>query len=247
MGVQQKARAAAQLTRSRLRAMSQRRQDPEGFALAERLRAKRLTFLETEGLLDLRRRARELDATLVPGVFIEAGCALGGSAIMLAGSKDPTRRLEVYDVFGMIPPPSDRDGEDVLRRYEVIAAGEAEGFQGDTYYGYQPELKQKVARSFDDLGYPCAANNVHLIEGLFQDTIRPSGPVALAHIDGDWYESVKVCLERIWPMLSTGGVIVVDDYDAWSGCRTAVDEFIANLHGVKPERQSRLHLIKTDV
>lgn len=83
-----------------------------------------------------------------------------------------------------------------------------------------------------------------LIEGLFEDTIRPSTPVALAHIDGDWYESVKVCLERIWPALPPGGVMVVDDYDAWSGCRTAVDEFLSGRPDCRVERWSRLHLIR---
>ncbi len=62
---------------------------------------------------------------------------------------------------------------------------------------------------------------------MFQDTITGDEPVALAHIDGDWYESVRTCLERIGPRLSPGGVMVIDDYFYWSGCRTAVDEFLA--------------------
>jgi hypothetical protein len=53
-------------------------------------------------------------------------------------------------------------------------------------------------------------------------------PVALAHIDGDWYESVMTCLQRIEPHLSEEGILVIDDYDAWSGCRTAVDEYFAD-------------------
>jgi len=221
-----------------------RRNDAEGYAMARRVRQQRLTFLGVAPLLDLRHRAQELDRASVPGVFIEAGCALGGSAIMLAHAKARQRRLEVYDVFGMIPPPSDRDGSDVQRRFQVISSGRAKGFQGDVYYGYQPDLKETVATSFADAGYPCEANNVSLVEGLFQDTIRPSTPVALAHIDGDWYESVRVCLDRIWPMLSPGGVIVIDDYDAWSGCREAVDEFVAETPELRVERRSRVHLVR---
>jgi hypothetical protein len=218
--------------------------DHRGERLAQELIDRRLTFLKPEPLLDLRRRARELEKAEVPGAFVEAGCALGGSAIMLAASKRRARPLEVYDVFGLIPPPSDRDDADVHKRYEVIASGKAKGFGGDPYYGYQPDLKQRVADSFAEFGYPLEENNVALIEGLFEDTLRPSGPAALAHVDGDWYESVKVCLERLWPALSPGGVVVIDDYDAWSGCRTAVDEFVAAASDVQLERRSRLHLVK---
>lgn len=69
---------------------------------------------------------------------------------------------------------------------------------------------------------------MHLVKGLFEETIRPTEPIALAHIDGDWYESVEVCLERVWPVLAVGGPMVIDDYAHWSGCRSAVDEFLAS-------------------
>jgi len=221
-----------------------RRFDPDGLTLARTIRARRLTFLQLSPLLDLRKRARELDDRAVPGIFLEAGCALGGSAILLTASKHRERRLQVYDVFGLIPPPSDRDGEDVQHRYDRIRSGEAEGLGGDVYYGYQSDLLQTVRSTFEELGYPCESNNVTLIEGLFEDTLRLDGPVALAHIDGDWYESVKVCLDRIWPELSIGGVMIIDDYDDWSGCRTAVDEFLADHPQCEVERRSRLHLVR---
>jgi asparagine synthase (glutamine-hydrolysing) len=132
----------------------------------------------------------------------------------------------------------------VHERYAKIVKGEAKGFGGDTYYGYQPELKDAVSRSFDRFGVPVASSGVHLVEGLFEDTVRPEGPIAVAHIDGDWYESTKVCLERIWPVLSPGGVAVIDDYDAWSGCQKAVDEFLVGRTDVVTEKKSRLHLVK---
>lgn len=221
-----------------------RRADPAGVALAERVRAERLTFLGVESLIELHHRVREIESAGVPGSIVEAGCALGGSAIVLAAAKAPDRPMHVHDVFGMIPPPGERDGADVHARYAEIRAGGAEGFQGDTYYGYQSNLKNRVSESFARLGFPTSENNVELVEGLFEDTIRPSGPVAFGHIDGDWYESVKVCLERLWPVLSPGGVLVIDDYDAWSGCRTAVDEWLQSRDDVEVQWRSRVHLVK---
>jgi asparagine synthase (glutamine-hydrolysing) len=221
--------------------------DPRGAVLTARIQQHHLTYLETRALLDLRDRAHEADVEQRPGAFIEAGCALGGSAIVLAASKSPGRALFVYDVFGMIPPPSERDGSDVFERYEEIKAGRSKGIENDPYYGYDLGLLATVEDNFRRFGIDPASSDVHLVQGLFEDTIHPDGPVALAHIDGDWYDSVAVCLERIWPALSPGGVIVIDDYDDWSGCRQAVDDFLLTGPGVRAERRSRLHLVKDAV
>jgi asparagine synthase (glutamine-hydrolysing) len=218
--------------------------DPVGALLVARVERRHLTYLDISALLDLRDRAREAERDRRPGAFVEAGCALGGSAIVLAASKAAWRPLDVYDVFGMIPPPGEQDGADVLERYEEIKAGRATGIQDDPYYGYATGLLSKVEANFRDLGLDLAASHVQLVQGLFQETLHPSGPIALAHIDGDWYESVAVCLERIWPRLSPGGVIVIDDYDDWSGCRRAVDDFLQVTPDVHTERRFHLHLVK---
>jgi asparagine synthase (glutamine-hydrolysing) len=99
--------------------------------------------------------------------------------------------------------------------------------------------------TFRRYGYDPDRCRVQLVEGLFEDTLQIEEPVALAHLDGDWYESVSCCLARIAPRLVRGGVLVIDDYDAWSGCRRAVDEYFAD----KKDQfewipRARLHLIR---
>ena len=56
--------------------------------------------------------------------------------------------------------------------------------------------------------------------------MKIDGPVAFAHVDVDWYEPVKTSLERIFPNLTVGGSIILDDYHDWGGCRKATDEFL---------------------
>jgi len=82
------------------------------------------------------------------------------------------------------------------------------------------------ATTLQRYGYPIG-ERVQLHRGLFQDTLHPTGPVALAHIDCDWYEPVKVCLRRIGEHLSPGGLMVLDDYMDYGGCRTATDRYLA--------------------
>jgi asparagine synthase (glutamine-hydrolysing) len=193
--------------------------------LIQEIRRRHLTYLSSAKiarLLHLCEVARQFDT---PGLFIEAGCALGGSSILLAKHKPPQCELRVYDVFGTIPPPSARDDADVHTRYETIASGKSVGLGGDVYYGYQANLYERVCQTFVEFGIEPNANGVRLIKGLVEDTLQVDRPVLLAHIDVDWYDPVTVCLERIVPKLSEHGAIVLDDYKDWSGCHKAVDDY----------------------
>jgi asparagine synthase (glutamine-hydrolysing) len=218
---------------------------PPVHPIVQQVRQQKLTYLSTSALNDLYEAAEAAEREDRQGVILEAGCALGGSAIVLAQAKDPGRVLNIYDVFGMIPPPTDLDGQDVHERYAKIKSGEARGLGGEAYYGYETDLMDKVVDTFATFDLPVEKNAVTLVKGLFQDTITGDEPVALAHIDGDWYESVRTCLERIGPRLPSGGVMVIDDYFHWSGCRTAVDEFLAaNPDDYVTVKRTRLHIVK---
>jgi asparagine synthase (glutamine-hydrolysing) len=204
----------------------------------------RLTYLQPADVAALARLVLLTEREGIDGLLIEAGTALGGSAIAMAAAKSAARPMKVYDVFGMIPAPSDRDGEDVRKRYVDIAAGRSGGLRGDTYYGYRDDLYAEVTDAFTRHGLTPSESNVELVKGLFQDTIDLDEPVALAHLDGDWYESTMVCLERIAPLLVPGGRLVLDDYYFWSGARTATDEYFANRPGYRLERRAKLHVVR---
>ncbi|MGI9317385.1 MAG: TylF/MycF/NovP-related O-methyltransferase [bacterium] len=193
--------------------------------LIDAVRNKNLTYLKPARLRVLADICDELERNNEAGDIIEAGCALGGSAILITHIKNQRRKLRVYDVFSMIPPPGDKDGEDVKARYAVIKSGKSKGIKGGTYYGYVKELKRKVIDSFSEFGLPVSKYNVELVEGMIQDTLDVNAPICLAHIDVDWYDPVYTCLSRIEPELIINGYIVVDDYNDWSGCHTAVDDY----------------------
>jgi O-methyltransferase len=146
-------------------------------------------------------------------------------------------------VFGMIPPPGDQDPAEVHERYALIASGASEGIGGETYYGYRGDLLSEVRHAFAEHGVPVDGERISLHPGLFADTLEPTGPVAFAHIDCDWYEPVLLTLERIHPHLSPGGFVISDDYHDWEGARRAVDEFMAAHDDLERVEREGGHLI----
>jgi O-methyltransferase len=160
-------------------------------------------------------------------LILETGCARGGSSILMCAAKSPQRPMRVYDLFEMLPPPSDRDGDDMKARYAEITAGKAVGLDGGNYYLYEDDLLATVTNNFARYGYPLESNNVQLIKGKVQDTLSVAEPVALAHIDVDWYEPVSAGLKRVIPHLIVGGAVAVHAYSDWSGCRRATDDYFS--------------------
>jgi asparagine synthase (glutamine-hydrolysing) len=207
------------------------------------VRQRHLSYLDWNALMDLSQAVWQVEKSGVEGCFIEAGCALGGSAITIAAARHHQQPFWVYDAFEGMPPPSDRDDADVHERYQKIVSGQAPGIGGGTYYGYLDNLQDQVRNNFIALGIDPGSSLVNFVPGLFEKTLSPEGPVALAHLDCDWYNSVMVCLQRIVPHLSVGGILIIDDYSDWSGCRQAVDDYFA---GQKEQfiftPRSRLHI-----
>jgi O-methyltransferase len=208
--------------------------------VARAIKDEHLTYLSLERLRNIENSLRTVERTKTPGDFIEFGVALGGSAIMICSHLSLSRTFHGFDVFGMIPPPSEGDDAKSKARYEVIISGKSAGIGGEQYYGYRENLYDQVVESFARFGRPVDHETIYLHKGLFQDTWNEYGgaSIAFVHIDCDWYEPVKFCLNSIYPHLSIGAHIVIDDYNDYGGCRQATNEFLGIRHDT--------HIIKSD-
>lgn len=156
----------------------------------------------------------------VHGDVVECGTARGGSAALLGLSLRACalqRRLWLFDTFEGIPAPTAADPD-----FELAVQ-----FTGD-FRGELEEVRALFARL--DI-----ARDVQFIKGRFEDTLAGSAvkEIALLHIDGDWYQSVKTCLDYFYDRVSPGGVIQIDDYGHWEGAKRAVDEFFQT-RGIAP-------------
>jgi asparagine synthase (glutamine-hydrolysing) len=129
---------------------------------------------------------------------------------VLAHAKEQSTALKVFDVFEMIPEPSERDDGDVIDRYNVIKSGESKGIGGEGLYnGYEKELVRKVEDNFRQNDIELAVEKVDLVQGGFNETLaKERGALSFAHIDCDWFDSAMICFVELWSRLSPGGSLV---------------------------------------
>ncbi|HXI69239.1 MAG TPA: TylF/MycF/NovP-related O-methyltransferase [Verrucomicrobiae bacterium] len=70
---------------------------------------------------------------------------------------------------------------------------------------------------------------LHFLKGWFQETMPKDSSqisqIAILRLDGDWYDSTRVCLEFLYDKVVPGGFVIIDNYGAYEGCRKAVAEF----------------------
>lgn len=217
---------SARLHASRIRSAAKLR-STDRLDVVPKVRKRRLSYLADDKLRNLISSLDEIGRKGVQGQVIEAGCALGGSLVVIAAYAQG-RIINEYDTFEMIPPPGPEDPPDVHERYAIIASGNSKGIGGDEYYGYRQDLLAFVRSQVAEILGDEALDSILFHKGLLQDTMKIDGPVAFAHIDVDWYDPVSFSISRIWPVLSTGGILIFDDYFDWGGCRKAVDEFFGS-------------------
>ncbi|MBL9150497.1 MAG: class I SAM-dependent methyltransferase [Phycisphaerae bacterium] len=185
------------------------------------------TMLSEKRLRSLHDLARTVLQARVGGDFVECGVAAGGSSALLAACirrYGHGRHLWCFDTFTGMPEPT---AEDVDRNGQHA---DASGWGTGTCSA--PEASLRAAARL--VG---AEDRLVLQRGLFQDTLPTAAPrigrIALLHLDGDWYESTRVCFEWLWDRVAAGGALQIDDYGHWQGCQRATDEFLA-ARGVRP-------------
>lgn len=151
----------------------------------------------------------------VPGDFIETGVWRGGACIFMRAAlnayMDGTRQVWVADSFEGLPKPDGRYRQD---------EGDIHWTMGDILGVTLDQVKFNFSR------YGLLDHRVRFLKGWFKDTLptAPIGRLAILRLDGDMYSSTMDSLLNLYPKLSVGGYVIVDDY-AIGGCRKAVDDF----------------------
>ena len=193
-----------------------------GDGTERRRREPRHTMVGVKALDNVQLCVEEVLTRGVPGDFIEAGVWRGGVTIfmraILAAYGVTDRRVWVADSFEGLPPPdADQYPRDKGLTFHLV-----------------PEIAvsvEQVKAHFDRYGL--LDDQVRFLKGWFRDTL-PTAPIeslAVLRLDGDMYESTMDSLVHLYPKLSIGGYLIVDDYAKILQCREAVHDFRA-AHGI---------------
>ena len=157
----------------------------------------------------------------IPGELVETGTWRGGCAILmravLKAFGDDARTVWVADSFQGLPKPSEEYPPDEGDPHWTL----------NSYLGVSLDQVKQNFRQFELLD-----DKVRFLPGWFRDTL-PAAPIdriALLRLDGDMYESTYVALSALYPKVSPGGFVIVDDFGALPNCRKAVEDYRARHH-----------------
>lgn len=152
----------------------------------------------------------------VPGDFIEAGVWRGGAAILMKALlkefKVVDKKVWLADSFQGLPKPNmekfSADKGNNLYKLKILNVG-------------LDEVKNNFRK------YDLLDQQVVFLKGWFKDVLPTASmeKIALLRLDADMYESTLQALTHLYPKLSLGGYIIIDDYHAFPNCKQAVDEY----------------------
>ena len=185
-----------------------------------------------------------VDSHGILGDIVEAGVWLGGlSCLMAMAHRKRSRDLWLFDTFAGMPPPTAEDDSRSKHLFSLLGTSRFPYLRhqrdGKWSFGPLDDVKRTMART----GY--APGKVHYIVGKVEDTLcnmncsvsghsfRHGVPldsmprsIAILRLDTDWYTSTKLELDTLWPRLSPGGWLYVDDFGTFGGARRAVLEWL---------------------
>lgn len=188
--------------------------DPSVRAIGRDWPSSALTMIGSARLRNFRMLIEQAISEQIPGDILEAGVWRGGACILaravLAAHGIQDRRVWVADSFAGLPPPDPKYPSD-------------QGDQHSTFTQLQVSLEQ-VQGNFRKYGL--LDEQVSFLKGWFKDTLphAPIDALSVLRLDGDMYGSTIETLEALYPKVSVGGYVIIDDY-ILEGCKQAVHDF----------------------
>jgi len=171
---------------------------------------------------------RHIESNHIPGDIVECGVWRGGNLVLaglLRRRMAFKRRIWAFDTFAGMTAPSMADFKpaeslDVERKFASL--------NRDGHNEWCLASEEEVLRNFESR---VGSRDLQIVKGPVEETLRQPENlperIAILRLDTDFYESTKAEMEVLYPRLSSGGVLIVDDYGEWAGARKAVDEYFA--------------------
>lgn len=158
----------------------------------------------------------------IAGDFVETGIWRGGAVIFMRGLLKAygveDRIVWAADSFDGVPVPTwpEDANFDISKKVLPVLAVTLEEVKG--YFRKYDLLDEKV----------------QFLEGWFKDSLTTNRieKLAILRLDGDLYESTMDALNPLYEKVSSGGFVIVDDYESCPPCKAAITDF-REVHGIR--------------
>ena len=163
----------------------------------------------------------------IPGSIVECGVWKGGSMMAVAKTlmqlNYHEKDLYLFDTFEGMTEPKEIDISNTnLKAAKIFHKTKINESSSNWCRAPLDEVQEFMRNT----GYD--KKKIHFIKGMVENTIPEKAPeeISILRLDTDWYESTKHEMNHLFPRISRGGVLIIDDYGFWKGARKAVDEYI---------------------
>ena len=181
-------------------------------------RNKPYTCLSVERFYNIFKSIEYVARARVPGAIVECGVFLGGSIVGAAEIAEhfglTDKLFYIFDTFEGFP----------VNTFEKDLAGVDTDLS--TLHLFNNNFRHIVERNIARSGV--SPNRFVLVQGLVEETLQERqelNSIAYLRLDTDYFTSTRIELEVLYPKLSQGGVLIVDDYGHFEGVRAAVDAY----------------------
>jgi len=186
------------------------------------------TMTSAERISSLNASVRYVIKNEIPGDIVECGVWKGGSMMAVAKTlldlDNQEKELYLFDTYEGMTEPKKID----ISNGNINAIKEFDNTKIDTDSStWCRAVIDDVKSNIFSVGYE--KTKIHFIKGKVEETLPTDQikNISILRLDTDWYESTKHELIHLFPKISKGGVVIIDDYGFWEGARKAVDEYIS--------------------
>lgn len=187
----------------------------------------------------------------IPGALVECGCGNGNFQILWIRElqkRQALRDIYMYDTFAGLTEPCELDytvpdSTQYTMNKDQVKETWSSQIQNAESNGWCNWSLEYVKRTLEEYKYP--NEYLHYIVGDVRKTLLNEEnipkEIAILRLDTDWYDSSKLELQKMFPYVVSGGLVIFDDYNHWNGQRVATDEFFKEIG----QQYQFVHLGKT--
>ena len=164
----------------------------------------------------------------IKGDFVECGVWRGGIPLAIAmvlKDLNSDKKIFLYDTYEGMTKPSEFDIDYMGKTPEKKFARLNKDTHNEWYFASLEDVKSQFIQT-------SLIDKAIFIKGDVCKTLKEKDnlpkEISLLRLNTDWYESTKVEMDILYPLLSKDGVLLADTYGYWDGGRKAIDEYLEN-------------------